>query len=122
VADALRRGQLRQGFFVAKDRGRFGIAAHGCSPWKEWNPGRGPKRGRPGGAQSAAGRVAAPAPDRRLLAVNTPPVTPAANRPTSPSATRALPLSQLLGHAADAVQAVRGGESLTTPLERCPAP
>ena len=33
-----------------------------------------------------------------------------------------LPLSQLLGHAADAVQAVRGGESLTTALERCPAP
>ena len=32
-----------------------------------------------------------------------------------------LPLSQLLGHAADAVQAVRGGESLTTALERCPA-
>ena len=31
-----------------------------------------------------------------------------------------LPLSQLLGHAADAVQAVRGGESLTTALERCP--
>jgi 16S rRNA (cytosine967-C5)-methyltransferase len=27
----------------------------------------------------------------------------------------------LLGHAADAVQAVRGGESLTTALERCPA-
>ena len=32
-----------------------------------------------------------------------------------------LPLSQLLGHAADAVQAVRAGESLTTALERCPA-
>jgi len=31
-----------------------------------------------------------------------------------------LPLSQLLGHAADAVQAVRAGESLTTALERCP--
>lgn len=27
----------------------------------------------------------------------------------------------MLGHAADAVQAVRGGESLTTALERCPA-
>ena len=32
-----------------------------------------------------------------------------------------LPLSQLLDHAADAVQAVRGGESLTSALERCPA-
>ncbi len=52
--------------------------------------------------------------------MNAAPIT----RPT-PSTTHALPhalpLSQLLGHAADAVQAVRGGESLTTALERCPA-
>jgi len=57
-----------------------------------------------GGYQSAAGPVAPWTPDRRLLPVNL-----------------SLPLSQLLGHAADAVQAVRGGESLTSALERCPA-
>src|SRR5258706_7297754 len=74
---------------------------------KEWNS---------GGYQSATGRVGAPAPDRRLLAVNAPPMTPAARRSTSPSATHALPLSQLLGHAADAVQAVRRGESPTNAL------
>ncbi|HEY9066465.1 MAG TPA: 16S rRNA (cytosine(967)-C(5))-methyltransferase RsmB [Burkholderiaceae bacterium] len=38
-----------------------------------------------------------------------------------PSSPHALPLARLLAHAADAVQAVRGGESLTTALERCPA-
>lgn len=52
--------------------------------------------------------------------------TPPAARPASPSpahaSAHALPLAHLLGHAADAVQAVRGGESLTTALERCPAP
>ena len=32
-----------------------------------------------------------------------------------------LPLATLLGHAADAVGAVRAGESLNTALERCPA-
>ena len=37
--------------------------------------------------------------------------------PTSVS----LPLATLLGHAADAVAAVRAGESLNTALERCPA-
>ncbi|MEO6033566.1 MAG: 16S rRNA (cytosine(967)-C(5))-methyltransferase RsmB [Burkholderiaceae bacterium] len=33
-----------------------------------------------------------------------------------------LPLARLLGHCADAVQAVRSGESLNTALARCPAP
>ena len=35
--------------------------------------------------------------------------------------TASLPLAQLLGHAADAVQAVRAGESLTSALARTPA-
>ncbi|MBX3604352.1 MAG: 16S rRNA (cytosine(967)-C(5))-methyltransferase RsmB [Piscinibacter sp.] len=34
----------------------------------------------------------------------------------------ALPLARLLGHAADAVQAVRAGRSLTDALAACPAP
>ncbi len=38
---------------------------------------------------------------------------------TSPPAT--LPLARLLGHAADAVAAVRAGRSLTDALSRCPA-
>lgn len=38
--------------------------------------------------------------------------------PTSVS----LPLATLLGHAADALGAVRAGESLNTALERCPGP
>ncbi|MEO8080774.1 MAG: 16S rRNA (cytosine(967)-C(5))-methyltransferase RsmB [Caldimonas sp.] len=33
-----------------------------------------------------------------------------------------LPLAALLGHMADAIGAVRGGESLTVALARCPAP
>jgi len=41
------------------------------------------------------------------------------NPPTS--TTTALPLARLLGHAADAVQAVRSGQSLTEALQRCPA-
>ncbi len=32
-----------------------------------------------------------------------------------------MPLATLLNHAADAVQAVRAGRSLTEALERCPA-
>ena len=36
--------------------------------------------------------------------------------------TAALPLARLLGHAADAVAAVRGGRSLNDALARCPAP
>jgi 16S rRNA (cytosine967-C5)-methyltransferase len=44
------------------------------------------------------------------------------NAPSAPSAPpAALPLSQLLNHAADAVQAVRAGQSLTDALARCPA-
>ena len=39
--------------------------------------------------------------------------------PAAPPA--ALPLARLLGHAADALQAVRGGESLTAALARTPA-
>ena len=49
-------------------------------------------------------------PTRRLGAVNAP----------SPPAA-ALPLARLLNHAADAVQAVRAGQSLTDALGRCPA-
>lgn len=37
------------------------------------------------------------------------------------NAPASLPLAQLLTHAAAAVQAVRGGQSLTDSLERCPA-
>src|SRR5436190_2059837 len=36
--------------------------------------------------------------------------------------TAALPLARLLGHAADAVGAVRSGQSLNAALARCPAP
>lgn len=42
---------------------------------------------------------------------------PAASAPTA-----ALPLARLLGHAADAVQAVRSGRSLNDALAACPAP
>ena len=38
-----------------------------------------------------------------------------------PSSSPSLPLARLLGQAADAVQAVIAGESLTTALARCPA-
>ena len=38
-----------------------------------------------------------------------------------PQRSTTLPLAVLLGHAADAVQAVRAGESLNTALARCPA-
>jgi 16S rRNA (cytosine967-C5)-methyltransferase len=38
-----------------------------------------------------------------------------------PTSSAALPLARLLGHAADAVQAVRSGQSLTDALQRCPA-
>ena len=51
--------------------------------------------------------------DRRLRAVN------AAAQPTSPQAS--LPLARLLNHTADAVQAVRAGQSLNTALANCPA-
>ena len=40
----------------------------------------------------------------------------------APTAHASLPLAQLLTHAAAAVQAVRGGQSLTDALERCPGP
>ncbi len=53
-------------------------------------------------------------PDRRLRAV----ITNAA----APAATPSLPLAQLLNHSADAVQAVRAGQSLNAALARCPAP
>jgi len=48
--------------------------------------------------------------DRRLRAVNDPVPNPS------------LPLAKLLNHTADAVQAVRAGESLNTALARCPGP
>ena len=41
---------------------------------------------------------------------------------TGPASTAALPLARLLGHAADAVGAVRAGQSLNDALARCPAP
>jgi 16S rRNA (cytosine967-C5)-methyltransferase len=58
---------------------------------------------------------------RRLRAVKTPAIgVPAkaanAGEPSS------LPLAVLLQHCADAVRAVRGGESLHAALERCPGP
>jgi 16S rRNA (cytosine967-C5)-methyltransferase len=39
----------------------------------------------------------------------------------SPAPPASLPLSKLLNHAADAVQAVRAGQSLNTALAKCPA-
>jgi len=39
---------------------------------------------------------------------------------TAPASTAALPLARLLGHAADAVGAVRAGQSLNDALARCP--
>ena len=56
-------------------------------------------------------------PDRRLRAVNAPaqPLHPA----SSPA--HALPLAKLLNHTADAVQAVRAGQSLNVALANCPA-
>ncbi len=41
---------------------------------------------------------------------------------TAPPPSVSLPLATLLGHMADAIAAVRAGESLTTALDRCPAP
>jgi 16S rRNA (cytosine967-C5)-methyltransferase len=41
---------------------------------------------------------------------------------SAPAPTAALPLARLLGHAADAIAAVRGGRSLKDALARCPAP
>jgi len=41
---------------------------------------------------------------------------------SDPAPTAALPLARLLGHAADAVGAVRSGRSLDAALARCPAP
>ncbi|MEO5844624.1 MAG: 16S rRNA (cytosine(967)-C(5))-methyltransferase RsmB [Caldimonas sp.] len=41
---------------------------------------------------------------------------------TGPASTAALPLARLLGHAADAVGAVRAGQSLNDALARCPVP
>jgi 16S rRNA (cytosine967-C5)-methyltransferase len=56
-------------------------------------------------------------PDRRLRAVNASAPAPACAAPLGAS----LPLAQLLGHTADAVQAVRAGQSLTAALAQCPA-
>ena len=52
---------------------------------------------------------------RRLPAVNAPASAPA------PAPADALPLARLLNHTADAVQAVRAGQSLNAALARCPA-
>lgn len=41
--------------------------------------------------------------------------------PAAPAPAATLPLARLLNHAADAVQAVRSGQSLTDALARCPA-
>ena len=51
-----------------------------------------------------------------------PPADAAAHLGAAPAPRAALPLSLLLNHCADAVQAVLGGESLTAALARCPAP
>ena len=51
--------------------------------------------------------------DRRLFAVNAP------AQPSSP--TTSLVLAKLLNHSADAVQAVRAGQSLNVALANCPA-
>ncbi len=58
-----------------------------------------------------------PKADRRLRAVNVPaqPLHP----PSAPG--HALPLAKLLNHTADAVQAVRAGQSLNVALANCPA-
>jgi 16S rRNA (cytosine967-C5)-methyltransferase len=61
-----------------------------------------------------AGSAVRVGPARRLGAVNVP-----APAPAPPNA--ALPLARLLDHTADAVQAVRAGQSLTEALVRCPA-
>jgi len=55
--------------------------------------------------------------DRRLRAVNLPAQPP--HPASSPS--HALPLARLLNHTADAVQAVRAGQSLNVALANCPA-
>lgn len=47
--------------------------------------------------------------------------TPSAAHPAAPPSPSSLPLSRLLSHSADAVQAVRAGQSLTDALARCPA-
>ena len=52
--------------------------------------------------------------DRRLRAVN----APTSSSPPSPG--NSPPLARLLNHAADAVQAVRAGQSLNVALARCP--
>ena len=51
-----------------------------------------------------------PKADRRLRAVN------------DPTPHTSLPLATLLNHTADAVQAVRAGQSLNAALARCPGP
>ena len=63
--------------------------------------------------RSGAPAAGGPGADRRLRAVN------AATPPSSSSAS--LPLARLLNHAADAVQAVRAGQSLNVVLAKCPA-
>ncbi len=50
--------------------------------------------------------------------MNAPAPAPALARPAHPAA---LPLARLLNHSADAVQAVRAGQSLNDALARCPA-
>lgn len=47
--------------------------------------------------------------------------SPTPSSPTSPPPVLSLPLSRLLAHVADAVQAVRAGQSLTVALAACPA-
>ena len=56
--------------------------------------------------------------DRRLRAVNA--STPSPSSPAPPSPGTSLPLARLLNHAADAVQAVRAGQSLNVALAQCP--
>ena len=67
--------------------------------------------------RSGAFAPGGPKADRRLRAVNLP--TQPAHPASSPS--HALPLARLLNHTADAVQAVRAGQSLNVALANCPA-
>jgi len=62
--------------------------------------------------------VSGPGANRRLRAVNASAASPSSLAPPSPG--NSLPLAKLLNHAADAVQAVRAGQSLNVALAQCP--
>ena len=62
--------------------------------------------------------MSGPGANRRLRAVNASAASPSSLAPPSPG--NSLPLARLLNHAADAVQAVRAGQSLNVALAQCP--